>query len=177
MNENRKRELRTLAVRVAFLLAVGTLIYAMGYPGWIRAKVTQDKASLRTIATALESYYMDWNFYPDRLETLPVKAVFDPPVPWLGGRLVDHMGPYLPSVPRSSFGERQIPHYHTKRNRTWILWTVGPAEEVNLVSDPAFEASFNAFISHGTITPWIIDHMYDPTNGTFSIGAIIRWKS
>lgn len=44
----------------------------------VRGKVEKDKASLRILAAALDAYCMNWSKYPDELDLLTKKIIYDP---------------------------------------------------------------------------------------------------
>lgn len=100
-----------------------------------RAKVARSKADLRTMAVALESYFVDNNRYPDEGNL----GVLTTPIA------------YITSLPSDTFATGQKLKYKKTGDNDWIMYSVGPDMQDN-----------NA------------DTIYDPTNGTISIGDIIR---
>jgi hypothetical protein len=153
----------------------------------IRKKVDKDRASLRTLAVALDAYCMNWSIYPDRLDLLTKKIVYDPPVTWKGGKIVSQMGPFIDKIPGSAFDPDIIPRYfyldgNYKKfgGSFWITWYPGPDGDFDLdMKDKTDDAISWYEIYRKTpedIPEWILNNKYDPTNGTTN-GDIIRWKS
>src|SRR5688500_8969974 len=92
-------------------------------------KLAQDKASRRALAVALEDYTVDWQGYPSDLNALTSHVVYDPPVSWLGGRMVSEIGPYIGSIPHSAFDPNLGPRYYAGPAgpvlNTWFAWLPG----------------------------------------------------
>jgi hypothetical protein len=141
-----------------------------------QSKVARDRASLRAIANALEAYYIWWNIYPSNLSLLTHKAVFNPPVMWLGGKQVSEIGPFIEKIPFSAFGKDIYPRNFTPSDMFWIVWYPGPDERYDLNLSDRYD-DVNKWVGTRKETPsFIINYTYDPTNGTLSKGDIVRWK-
>ena len=63
-------------IELLIVVAIIAILAAIAIPNFlaaqVRAKVSRVKADLRTVATAVESYYIDYNSYP---ESVPVPIV------------------------------------------------------------------------------------------------------
>jgi hypothetical protein len=98
----------------------------------IRQSVAKVKADLRSIATALESYYVDWNKYPTNLNNLTTPIA------------------YLTQVFGDPFakGDETLKLGVSEKNY-WKTYSVGPDQEDNkgeIIYDPT-----NGTISKGDI--------------------------
>ncbi|MCX7015770.1 MAG: hypothetical protein NTW86_24990 [Candidatus Sumerlaeota bacterium] len=147
--------------------------------------VTEDKASLRAIAAAIEDYAMYLNFLPATLEQLRFHESWDHPIHYgfvagqEKGPLVSEVGPFLKEVPRSAFRGHPYPHYQRfgpdRWGEFWIAWYPGPDGKFDF--DPTGkEDDVIRWVTSDFRRPpdWILDRMYDPTNGSRH-GDIIRW--
>jgi hypothetical protein len=72
---------------------------------------SRTKAEMRSLATAIESYFVDWNVHP------PDLAVTTTPINYINKMYID------PFTKNSEYG------YRAEKNGTWILWSIGPDGE------------------------------------------------
>src|SRR3990172_3323355 len=60
-------------IELLIVIAIILILIAIALPNFleaqIRARVTKASGEIRSIGIALESYYLDWNFYPFESET------------------------------------------------------------------------------------------------------------
>jgi len=148
-------------IELLIVVAVIAILASIATPNFleaqVRSKVSRVKADLRSMATAIESYYVDNNTYPPSSEILwqgPVKYMtapfYDP--------FADVKGTPFIYVPGAEAVRRIIqtgifsPEFPQTQD-FWLAYSVGPDTEDN-----------NATI------------IYDPTNGTVTPGDIIRIK-
>ena len=126
-----------------------------------RSKISRVKSDERTLATALESYYIDNNAYPTQPEIL-----WQGPVKYLSGAMSD---PYTQSEYGSS-------------SAAMLRYVQGDeayerARRAGLVSSMA-QGPMNSFWMTYSIGPDGRDDggsiVYDPSNGTVSVGDVIR---
>jgi len=79
----------------------------------VRQAAAKAKADMRSLATALESYYIDWNAYPRTLTpylTTPIS--------------------YMSAIPNDPFARQPKPiQYELNGKSTWKLWSVGPDQK------------------------------------------------
>ena len=88
----------------------------------IRKLARRARADMRTIATGLEAYSVDWNAYP------PNPYVLTTPIA------------YLRYVPKDPFTEDTNMGYKKLEGNDWIVWSIGPDGKDNYAKtnyDPA----------------------------------------
>jgi len=169
-------------IELLIVVTIIGIIVGIALPNYlnaqVRARVSQAQAEMRTLATALEVYYVDRNSYPhwmiDGLQINPTSA-----------RLVPLTTPvaYLSSIPgRDPFPDQDMPDtYDTYdyvdaesfaargdaepsyrvRGAEWRLSSAGP-DRVNTYGGPV------------ELTSWENPGFdYDPSNGTVSKGDIV----
>jgi len=167
-------------IELLIVVVIIAILASIAIPNFLaaqtRARVSRAEADLRTIATALELYNVDWNRYPPTpLASLPSRDF----------RLMRLTTPisYMSSLPQEVFttGDKRetYPYWSpglndamkfspiyfyldTERDRTgrWALFSRGP----DLNYEMAIEEG-----GSGILVP------YDPTNGTISNGDIMRF--
>lgn len=180
-------------IELLVVVAIIAILAAIALPNFleaqVRAKVSRASADLRTVATALESYSVDNNAYPVENYASPL-LVSDGTLMALPNavKLAPLTSPiaYLTSLPPDPFDpgndpiNQTSPHtYHyasindllypgsvffqggganeEKRPCSWILQSYGPDRGVD----------------HGLPSFYQFPR-YDPTNGTVSIGNVLR---
>lgn len=135
-----------------------------------RSQVSRARADMRSLATGIESYFVDNNAYPASStdgfrKTLPgekkVSSFASPalttPIGYLTNLLPD------PFVTEG----RTYGYYSDKAG--WILFSPGP--------DGKFDLDWKIYDSSvPQPSPDLLKYVYDPTNGTISSGDIIRVK-
>jgi len=127
----------------------------------VRTKVTRARADMRTQATALELYRVDENHYPPQENDDATPVRMTTPVA------------YLTSLPRDPFRINR----QDDRDRRYRYDNVRANVEANLPQWPPNDIRRYGdwrFVSPGPqmqSDPWI---PYDPTNGTVSIGSVLR---
>jgi hypothetical protein len=151
---------------------------------------------MRTIATALESYAVDNNRGPcDQLELIRRNITPNDDVA-VYSRVTTPIA-YLTSIPKDPFVEkggldkngpafnRKLYQYTTTwpylawdrndrksaraRGYVWLLHSLGPTRDERRPTDPTMRMQATSIVA-GIQDLWI----YDPTNGTVSVGLIIR---
>lgn len=181
-------------IELLIVVAIIAILAAIAVPNFleaqVRSKVSRVEADMRSIATGIESYFVDYNHYPAALRNAPDA--------WKGEleRLIGLTTPvaYMTSIPadafqvaaagttrdsywdysdRESVNEWVFPLHHqaepwdttwgNKENSFWRLASNGPDKFPNFMG---------AFGSGPSLSP---SFEYDPTNGTVSAGDIIRW--
>ncbi len=185
-------------IELLIVVAIIAILAAIAVPNFLeaqtRAKVSRNKADMRTVATGLEAYAVDHNGYPYPAnpfgvpETVPgttlwfeakVPRSLTTPVAYLTARFPD------PYHPQQAVGAAEDPVYHLL-TRTYAR-----------LLDPSRETDFELYLDavqtrpasvkyvllgHGPDidhdSPDILDNpagpaRYDPTNGTVSNGDIL----
>ncbi len=176
-----------MAVPILGAIAVPNFLEAQN-----RAKVSRTLADMRTAATGIESYYVDYNKYPDSVvgkESINGNLPETHPAYWMptfkavqnnnGERVSQLRHPIAYIIKPEPFdvfaksGEAYL-GYYSPDGRKWTLFSPGPDgdydidPEKDLAGDPA-----EALKKIETLS-------YDPTNGSISNGDIFRhggyWK-
>jgi prepilin-type N-terminal cleavage/methylation domain-containing protein len=179
-------------IELLIVVAIIAILAAIAVPNFleaqVRAKVSRAKADMRSLATAIESYAVDYNSYP-----LPANEDGDPIIPYPAAgpemfetrlsRSITTPIAYIAALFSEPFaadgGENPQFHYST---RAYALALEGPAgaaefgEYVETLYGPS--ATLYILLSHGPD----LDHddpdesvpaLYDPTNGTTSSGDVV----
>jgi prepilin-type N-terminal cleavage/methylation domain-containing protein len=164
-------ELLVVVAIIAILAAIATVNFQQAQ---VRSKVARVDSDMRTIATAVESYFVDHNVYPlaaidDAVLPRPL-TVLTTPVAYLSSIPVDIFSPapvnFHSGVIMTGFqykdrastdiglpGETYGPYWNEIPGKKYFILSPGP----NIIWDVApFE-------------------YYDPTNGTVSVGDQIRF--
>ena len=158
-----------------------------------RAKISRVRADLRSLATAQESYYIDWNSYT-------FKDTGDNPIGFYTEGFAQLTSPiaYMTSIPWDAFGEYDDVGVHRKPmlemgtgdagqyvqsgtpnnpqgmpSNTWMMRSTGPDRiddtHVNSYPWPPSRIPHN---QSGVAE--VLTYIYDPTNGTVSFGDVYR---
>ncbi|MEO8377991.1 MAG: prepilin-type N-terminal cleavage/methylation domain-containing protein [Candidatus Sumerlaeota bacterium] len=199
-----KRNSGFTLIELLIVVAIIAILAAIAVPNFLeaqtRAKASRAKADMRTVATAMESYRIDTNHYPppfgvnviDGTLSRDSWAVLSTPVSYLtASRMQD---PF--ARPGGSVGQTTLT-YEACNNQNQILeipatppsvaptgqstvwWWVasrGPDKRYGFQSpatDP--EASIRTKFANSDIdNPSWLTVVYDPTNGTLSLGNLYR---
>jgi type II secretory pathway pseudopilin PulG len=174
------------------VVAIIAILAAIAVPNFLeaqtRAKVSRAKADIRSIVTAVEAYYVDWNNYPPNL---PMIASFNwgenyfavtTPVAYMTSIPNDPFRLMLPensSDPNKNANDRTSFEYFRygamsqdpppappfNGDEGYSLRSMGPDQDLDLVGsseDPGETES-------------LLNGVYDATNGTISNGDVIRF--
>jgi prepilin-type N-terminal cleavage/methylation domain-containing protein len=174
-----------MRVRLAFtlielLIAVGiiTILAAIALPNFIeaqtRAKVARAESDLRTLASAIQMYQIDWNTPPPGTDDPAQLNRITTPIE------------YLTASPRDIFfrGESSDPyhHFHGPGYRFWILtfmrengnrWGGAILDRHMRRGDRWLLCSRGPDGEEVVVSTGIVE--YDPTNGTLSQGDFYLW--
>ena len=162
------------------VVAIISILAAIAVPNFleaqVRSKVSRAKAEMKTIITALESYRVDTNRYPEDYAAAVPKAYglgrLTSPVAYISSVPLDPFGGYFDKsngVHVRSYTLGTAPNDHPVR---YALASVGPDlhdDTVPLFDYPGYFPSIWENPSSGYSY-----FRYDPTNGTISVGDIIR---
>ena len=175
---------------IELLIVVGiiAILAAIAIPNMleaqVRAKVSRAKSDMRTIATALESYAVDNNKYPPNFDsglytpTAPDEgrtfSLLSTPIAYISsvphdvfrpddneptrGHFFDYVGWDSVSVLTSRYSP-ELRAYYAQTGTQWSVGCIGPDKR----NDDVGQYMDNPY-----------DRIYDPTNGTVSVGDIIR---
>ncbi|MCA9426935.1 MAG: prepilin-type N-terminal cleavage/methylation domain-containing protein [Candidatus Omnitrophica bacterium] len=170
-------------IELLIVIAIILILVAIALPNFLeaqmRARVTKAKGELRSLATAMESYYLDFKMYPAQHErdagnNRNARGLF-----WLTSPIS-----YISSIPTDPFSEFSA----DSDNTTYITYELGGVEFGSPVVDPCAACQVTwAMFSNGpdaTQNIWQDNPHYNrglptwnyaPTNGTKSTGEIFRW--
>ncbi len=178
-------------IELLIVVAIIAILAAIAVPNFIeaqtRAKVSRVKSDLRTLATALESYYIDYGTYPPdgddtqffNFDVMATLKVVTTPIAYAVALPFD---PFNTDIPNDSALQILFPGdppytyvYNTFGNSLGInLAASGPTPPDNNgspdnygLSSPGPSRSFDSAVG----TPIL----YDPSNGTISVGDIHRF--
>ncbi len=180
-------------IELLIVVAIIAILAAIAVPNFleaqVRAKVSRAKADMRTVATALEAYRVDFNRYP-RSQGIDIieqrMAPLTTPVAYMTKIPDDVFGSQDVEFSRWFFPTSSNPKYRTFDYLTFFELPTGGREHQSiynvLVNDRGFRFGFQWYLaSKGpdrqvglALGPTEAAVPYDPTNGTISQGDIIR---
>lgn len=188
----KKSSLPVVLIVLGILFIVGicclSALAAIAVPNFleasVRSKVSRARVDMRSLATAIETYYVDNNAYP--LHTTDSSLSINSH-PTMGAsstrpsfRILTQRGQQTLTTPIaymiSYFPDSFAPFegltycYYTD-GPGWILWSAGPDGDYDIVPERDYSSEIDQPSLHllSTVT-------YDPTNGTVSDGDIWRVK-
>jgi len=221
-------------IELLIVVAIIAILAAIAVPNFleaqVRAKVSRVKSDLRSLATALESYYVDNNKYPacdssdpaahptgsgwgcndvpgattllKQMPTLRVKQsnadlvlTLTTPISYITSFFVDPFSPTKGGCYFYSTPSLNLPAM--AQDSGWVAWSFGPdtIPTITIVSGPAGNQTRPGFAGQpglGGPSPRIgetdydpnrrvptlslVQHTYDPSNGTTSTGEVYRTK-
>jgi len=142
-------------IELLIVVAIIAILALIAVPNFLeaqtRSKVARMESDMRMLATAMESYHVDWGCYP-RNPPSGTCVIAPNGLPELTTPVA-----YITSFPTDIFrfenGAYRVIQYGTctSGQTYWYMWSIGP-DKVN---------------QYATI-------LYDPTNGTVSAGDIKR---
>jgi len=175
-------------IELLIVVAIIAILAAIAVPNFLeaqtRSKVARAKADMRSLATALEEYAVDYNYPPstkglsdwDALIplTTPVAYITSlPPDPFLSKGAIDNEGGYWPK-PTFDYADNMFrtggnPTKAREMGYIWILSSMGPGKTRMDPAAPGTNIQVRKILTGKD--PLFI---YDPTNGTASLGIIMR---
>ena len=199
---NRKRHFKSFTlIELLIVVAIIAILAAIAVPNFLesqaRAKVSRTKADMRSVAAAIESYHIDCNAYPPGYKTAPrygltvlttpvslmsTVDIFDPfSAPGLSVskrlltyELINETGKFL-EVPSGPYTiDPASPGGENPKGVAWWLASRGPDKAFGFQpSNPEYDIR-QKFFESDTNLGFFLDTIYDPTNGTYSLGNIYR---
>ena len=187
-------------IELLIVVAIIAILALIAVPNFLeaqaRAKVAREKSDMRTITTAVESYAIDEGTYPPWTNrAAPGQPTVIHPCSWRFAWFTTPIA-YITSVPKDPFayakewdetdtayGQR-VPRWDTYDFVTWNgninddPWAFSHAWRLNGFG-PDYNNNFAGGRGwEGLPTPAGLDrfpnYIYDPTNGTVSLGDVIR---
>lgn len=127
-----------------------------------RPSVSRVRADMRSMSTAIESYFIDWNTYPVSSGNAAVDLrAITTPISYIMRPFPDPFAPTRNTTYR---------YYTPDPKEGWILWSPGP--------DGIYDLLGSEYDPLGTVpSESMIGKTYDPTNGAVSRGDIWRVKN
>jgi prepilin-type N-terminal cleavage/methylation domain-containing protein len=171
-------------IELLIVVAIIAILAALAVPNFleaqVRSKVARAKTDLRTLATALEAYGVEWNAYPPAMANamyFKLKVLSSPIAYVSNGYLSD---PFPAGDPASVLNYRKCLSYLGRTPTVtcvrdddpvewWMLSSNGPDRRYTNAAGDGPSSALNAGDRAG-----ILAFRYDPTNGTVSDGNICR---
>jgi len=182
-------------IELLIVVAIIAILAAIAVPNFleaqVRAKTSRAKSDMRTMATALETYFVDNNAYPDFFTIL-------------GGVFLTTPIAYITQIPEDVFRISDNTNTTFPFNLKWYRYSAMPLDNATryIIESTGPDTDMDTYISTGggPMTPDIIAmafypgynpqlfaepgltvnasvlryDIYDPTNGTISSGDIFR---
>ena len=185
-------------IELLIVVAIIAILAAIAVPNFleaqVRAKVSRCRADIRSVVVAIEAYTVDYNQYPN-IDVFR-KAIINYGQSKLLARLIPLTTPvaYLTSIPKDPFNQgwdifstdgNNVLTYGVSDDYSWPVGVMDTyAKATGYPGHPkwvvfSYGPLMNPFgwatgtTTAGT-TPWYLDTVYDPTNGTVSPGIIAR---
>jgi general secretion pathway protein G len=188
-------------IELLIVVAIIAILAAIAVPNFleaqVRSKVSRTKADMRSMATAIESYAVDNNHLPmDFVDggsgVYYMNCGLSTPISYMTNAYMQDVfglqrsGTWNPNDIRFRYRYRAFKESYVYIVRgiagckndspgslaametlgEWALYSYGPDKQTNIPSSPAFQDGANE-------TDWMWQ-LYDPTNGTVSLGEVIR---
>lgn len=188
-------------IELLIVVAIIAILSAIAVPNFLnaqtRAKISRTIGDMRSIATAIESYHVDYHAYPPGYNPLSIFGlnVLTTPIAFLtSNRIVDPFSsPGLPESKRlltyelvnnrgkiieagggSYSVDPALPQVESVKGVAWWLAGRGPDKAFGFKTvNPEYDIRKRYFESDIDPEPFL-DTVYDPTNGTGSIGNLYR---
>ena len=188
-------------IELLIVVAIIAILAAIAVPNFleaqVRSKVSRTHSDMRSIAAALEMYFVDYTSYPAPLwngaeHRFGAYACLSTPIAYLTSEFVDPFIPTRTATPGLAiagyeYGAGKAGQHASRNwdasggsvwrfpNDTWLLESTGP----DLVEDTLGELRTLSYpwVQFGqkpnAIAP-LVGLIYDPSNGTRSAGQIFR---
>ncbi len=192
-------------IELLIVVAIIAILAAIAVPNFleaqVRSKVSRAKADMRTLATGLESYYVDANSYPDADTTGMSPAIklgveysrrtlskLSTPISYLTNAL--YADPFAVGSANTNFygyanAQAALPYLGAVgvsatdaqkgefQQNLWVLQSVGP-DRLNFALQQG-NPSQNFPLAFKALTDRTdVSFFYDSTNGTISTGDIVK---
>jgi len=164
-----------LLIVIAIILILIVIALPNFLEAQIRARITKAKGEIRSLAIAMESYYLDWNYYPAEHERDEIGRI------QRGLQWLTSPNAYIASLPEDPFSEFSADSRITTSvtyesggveeamnpcracMATWVIMSNGPDAQQHIwAANPHYDSGRDI-------------RNYSPTNGTKSRGSIYKW--
>ena len=187
-------------IELLIVVAIIAILAAIAVPNFLeaqtRAKVSRCLADMRSMATAIEAYRVDTNRYPPRPLDPANRATMIPPPLGLSPTTLDDSRPrslsyittpiaYITSVPVDPFESTLEPPFNTFEYWDNFQTASFYVEEISRGGYLTFSVGPDRAGGYGSNgrgypddgIPGTARVIYDPTNGTISLGNILRFSN
>ena len=181
-------------IELLIVVAIIAILAAIAVPNFLeaqmRSKVARVKSDMRSVTTAIESYCVDYNKYPDTPNSTNTYLEYMPqlttPVAYMTTLEVED--PFNP-IPHKAGKPRRSLHYVLYSGRWgknvikswtpngWVLTSFGPDRAHTVTGNKGgefFPGYYHGYTGQPADPGKAMNLIYDTTNGTKSVGAIIR---
>ena len=173
-------------IELLIVIAIILILIAIALPNFleaqIRARVTKAKAEMRTLETAMMSYYLDWKTYPAEHERNTNNrnqrgfSWLTSPVVYVNSLLQDPFAEFSADAESTTFITYESGGIELAGSQfqgvicggicmeTWAIFSNGPDSQQNIhgAEPHFFQTGYDV-------------RNYSPTNGTKSRGEILKW--
>lgn len=168
-------------IELLVVAAIILILAAIALPNFLeavtRSRIAQARSDQRTLATALESYFTDHKGYPEDYAEIQMAGGFGlgrltSPTAYLNAIPADAFGGYVDTENGKNIISYTLGSEPDEKPDRWILTSAGPngADETS----PAFEyPGYSPYLFENPVSGYSY-FRYSPTNGTKSVGDIIR---
>lgn len=138
------------------------------YQNHPHGEIARVHADFRSIATALETFYIDNKDYPSMEEDCSLPKELTTPIAYLSS-----LPDFKNSRSQKGIGKLPVRYFIIDKGQNWILQNCGPDGDYDLT---AYHLIQMINESETEYSYFMKDGYYDPTNGTDSSGDIFRVK-
>jgi hypothetical protein len=196
MTEHRKKEYNPLYT-LLFLVSLAGLFFILIMPNIgpyepsRRAYVSRARADMRSLATAIEVYSVDYEVYPPWTQSAyRIDWYSSVAAPSFDTRAsITTPVSYIQSLPRDPFSPDKANRdtfAYWSCDTGWLLWSRGPDKDFDiyhpdleataLITSTTQEGTTLTLLDKTAAEAYLLDVTYDPTNGIESDGDVWRWS-